>query len=361
MSTFGQMIKISLFGESHGEMIGITIHHLPAGLNLPIKKMANLLKQRRGNSDLSTPRREPDPFEIISGYFKGYTTGAPLTIVIPNKDTRSKDYTPAILRPSHADYTAWEKYQGHQDYRGGGHFSGRLTAMIVILGAISQEILRKKDIHIGSHIASIHTNHDQFFSTNISHDLIKTLNLSDFPLIDKTKEELFKQSILNAKEQRNSVGGIIETAIINIPTGYGEPFFDSMESILSHLIFSVPAVKGIEFGEGFNITTMFGSEANDPLDIKNDKIIMTKNHSGGIQGGITNGMPITFRVAIKPTASIGTPQSTVNIKTMKNTTLELLGRHDPSIVPRVLPVINAIAAYGVLEMICRNEGTKWML
>jgi chorismate synthase len=361
MSTFGEMIKVSLFGESHGKMIGITIHQLPAGLRLPIKKISELLNQRRGSSALSTPRREPDPFEIISGYFKGYTTGAPLTIVIPNRDTRSKDYTPEILRPSHADYSAWEKYHGYQDYRGGGHFSGRLTAMIVILGAISQDILLKKDIHIASHIESIHKNHDQSFPTNISLDLIKKLNSSHFPLIDKANEDLFKQTILDAKEQRDSVGGVIETAIINVPTGYGNPFFDSMESILSHLIFSVPAVKGLEFGEGFNITNMYGSETNDPIKVQNDKIVMTTNHSGGIQGGITNGMPITFKVAIKPTASIGKPQATANIQTMENTTLELKGRHDPSIVPRVLPVINAITAYGVLEMICRNEGTKWMI
>jgi chorismate synthase len=233
--------------------------------------------------------------------------------------------------------------------------------MIVILGAISQEILLKKDIHIASHIESIHKNHDKSFPINISLDLIKALNSSHFPLIDKTNEESFKQTILDAKEQRDSVGGVIETAIINVPTGYGNPFFDSMESILSHLIFSVPAVKGIEFGEGFNITNMYGSEANDPIEVQDDKIVMTANHSGGIQGGITNGMPITFKVAIKPTASIGKPQVTANIQTMENTTLELKGRHDPSIVPRVLPVINAIAAYGVLEMICRNEGTKWMI
>jgi len=360
MSTFGQMIKVSLFGESHGKMIGITIHHLPAGLRLPIKKISDLLTKRRGSTALSTPRREPDPFEIISGYFKGYTTGAPLTIIIPNKDTRSKDYTPEILRPSHADLTSWDKYQGHHDYRGSGHFSGRLTAMIVILGAIAEDLLQKKGIYIGSHLASIHKHDDDLFPTNISFDLIKRLNSSPFPLIDETKEELFKQTILTAKDQKDSVGGQIETAIINIPSGYGEPFFDSMESVISHLIFSVPAVKGIEFGEGFNITRLYGSEANDPIEVKDGKITMTKNNSGGIQGGITNGMPITFKVAIKPTASIGKPQSTVNIKTMENTTLELVGRHDPSIVPRVLPVINAITAYAVLEMICRIEGTTWM-
>lgn len=361
MSMFGQKIQVSLFGESHGKMIGITIHNLPAGLRLPLKKISASLSKRRGNKALSTPRREPDPFEIITGYFKGYTTGAPLTFIIPNSDTRSKDYTPEILRPSHADLTSWEKYQGHQDYRGSGHFSGRLTAMIVILGTIAEDLLTKKGISIGSHIASIHKNKDDLFSTTISKELIQRLNSSSFPLLDTSKEELFKEAILNAKAQKDSVGGTIETAIINVPTGYGEPFFNSIESVISHLIFSVPAVKGIEFGEGFHITELYGSEANDPITIKDDKIIMTKNNSGGIQGGITNGMPITFRVAIKPTASIGKPQSTVNIKTMENTTLELIGRHDPSIVPRVLPVINAITAYGVLEMICRNEGTSWMI
>jgi chorismate synthase len=358
---FGQQIKISLFGESHGKMIGITIHHLPAGLRLPIKRMSDLLTRRRGDESLSTPRREPDPFEIVTGYFKGRTTGAPLTIMIPNKDTRSKDYTPEILRPSHADLTSHEKYSGHQDYRGSGHFSGRLTAMIVILGAIAEDILSKRGILIGSHLASIHQHQDDPFPLNISDDLIQRLNQSRFPLINQANEDVFKETILQAKAQKDSVGGTVETAIINMPRGYGEPFFDSMESILSHLIFSVPAVKGIEFGEGFNITKLYGSEANDPIRIEDGKITMTKNNSGGIQGGITNGMPITFKVAIKPTASIGKPQQTVNLKTQKNTTLELVGRHDPSIVPRVLPVINAITAYAVLEMICRNEGTSWMI
>lgn len=361
MSVFGQAIKISLFGESHGKMIGITIHNLPAGMRIPIKRMSELLTKRRGNKALSTPRREPDPFEIVTGYFKGYTTGAPLTILIPNTDTRSKDYTPEILRPSHADLTAHVKYEGYQDYRGSGHFSGRLTAMIVILGAIAEDALKKKGIQIASHLASIHTNEDVRFPTNISDELIKRLNQSDFPVIDETKEAVFKEAILSAKAQKDSVGGTIETAVVHIPKGYGEPFFDSMESILSHLIFSVPAVKGLSFGEGFHITKLFGSEANDPIRIHDGNITMTKNNSGGIQGGITNGMPITFTVAIKPTASIGKPQQTVNMDTMQETTLELVGRHDPSIVPRVLPVINAITAYAVMEMICRNEGTKWMI
>jgi len=361
MSVFGQAIKVSLFGESHGKMIGITIHNLPAGMRLPMKRMSELLTKRRGNKALSTPRREPDPFEIVTGYFKGYTTGAPLTIVIPNTDTRSRDYTPEILRPSHADLTSHVKYSGHQDYRGSGHFSGRLTAMIVILGAIAEAALKKKGIIIGSHLASIHKNKDELFPTNISDELMKRLNQSDFPVIDEKNETIFKETILSAKEQKDSVGGTIETAILHVPKGYGEPFFDSMESILSHLIFSVPAVKGLSFGEGFNITNLYGSEANDPITIVDGKVTMTKNNSGGIQGGITNGMPITFTVAIKPTASIGKPQKTVNIETMKETTLELVGRHDPSIVPRVLPVINAITAYAVMEMICRNEGTKWMI
>jgi len=361
MSTFGQSIKVSLFGESHGEMMGITMHHLPAGIKLPLKKIETLLTKRRGKKELSTTRREKDPFRMVSGYFNGFTTGSPLTIIIPNSDTRSQDYTPEILRPSHADFTSREKYHGYQDYRGGGHFSGRLTAMIVILGAIAGDLLQKKNILIGSHLASIHELEDDAFPTTISSALLSSLINSDFPVINPAMEEAFQQRILQAKKQKDSIGGTIETAIIHMPTGYGEPFFDSVESMLSHLLFSVPAVKGIEFGKGFDITTLYGSEANDPMTIIDDQVTMTKNNSGGIQGGITNGMPITFKVAIKPTASIGKPQKTVNVKTMQETTLKLQGRHDPSIVPRVLPVINAMTAYGLLEIICRNEGTQWMI
>jgi chorismate synthase len=317
---------------------------------------------RRPKSNLSTPRSEKDPYEIISGYFNNATTGTPLTFIIPNNDTRSKDYNKDILRPSHADYTASIKYNNHQDYRGSGHFSGRITTPLVILGSICMQLLEKRGIYIGSHIASIKDKNDtQFTEIDIDDKLIKNLKNSDFPVINSAIEEVYKDEILNAKKHKDSVGGIVETAILNLPAGYGEPFFHSIESTIAHLIYSVPAVKGISFGKGFDITKLFGSEANDQIGIKDNNVVTLTNNSGGINGGISNGMPITFKTAIKPTSSIGKAQKTVDLSSMKETSLELEGRHDPCIVHRVIHVINAVTAYAITEIISREEGTKWMI
>jgi chorismate synthase len=281
--------------------------------------------------------------------------------MIPNEDTRSRDYTPNILRPSHADFTAHKKYNGNQDYRGGGHFSGRITAPIVILGSICSQILAQKGIKIASHIYSIKDIQDSNFEKfEPTRDILSSLLQSDFPLLEPSIEEAMKEVILNAKEDHDSVGGIVESAIVGLDPGYGNPFFDSIESTLSHLLFSVPAVKGVEFGKGFDITKLFGSEANDSFKVEDKKIKTTSNNSGGIQGGISNGMPITFRVAIKPTASIGKPQQTVDISLMENVTLNLKGRHDPCIVHRVIHVINAVTSYALLEVIARKEGLTWV-
>lgn len=361
MSTFGKAIPINLFGESHGEAIGIVINNLPAGIELDLERISNELLKRRPKSNLSTPRQEQDNYRIVSGFFNGKTTGTPLTVMIPNKDTRSKDYSPNILRPSHADFSAHNKYNGNQDFRGGGHFSGRITAPIVILGAICSQILEQKGITIASHIHSIKDlKGPDFTQVKPTVELLEKLKQSDFPTIDTNYEERFKSIILNAKESKDSVGGIIETAIIGQYPGIGNPFFESIESVLSHLLFSVPAVKGVEFGKGFDITSLFGSEANDPFFIDNKSIKTSTNNSGGIQGGISNGMPITFKVAVKPTASIGKPQKTVDIDKLQNVTLNLQGRHDPCIVHRVIHVINAITAYGMLELIVREEGVSWI-
>ena len=361
MSTFGKAIEVNLFGESHGDSIGIVINNLPAGIKLDLNNIDNELYKRRPKSDLSTPRQEKDEYKIISGYYNGYTTGTPLTIVIPNMDKRSKDYNPEILRPSHADYTSHIKHRGFEDYRGSGHFSGRITAPLVILGAISSQILKQKGIIIGSHIASIKDIKDEEFSNlDDFKSILKTLNSSDFPVINNAIINDYRKLIINAKDSHNSVGGVIETMILGLNAGYGNPFFDSIESILAHLLFSVPSVKGVEFGKGFGITKLFGSEANDSFYLDNQTIKTKTNNSGGIQGGISNGMPITFKTAIKPTASIGLPQDTVNIKTMEETTLSLVGRHDPAIVHRVVHVINAVTAYATLEIICRNEGLSWI-
>lgn len=361
MSTFGKAIEINLFGESHGSAIGIVINNLPAGIKLDLQSINDALYRRRPKSSLSTSRREQDGYEIISGYYNGLTTGTPLTFIIPNKDTKSSDYNPEILRPSHADYTAHIKYAGNQDYRGGGHFSGRLTAPLVILGAISAQLLSLKGIVIGTHISSIKDQKDMNFSDlEVTKDILKKLYYSRFPVLDCTQTEVFESIILKAKQNEDSVGGTLETMVLGLTPGYGSPFFDSIESVLSHLLFSIPSVKGVEFGRGFAITELFGSEANDNFYI-DDKMIKTRtNNSGGIQGGISNGMPITFKVAIKPTASIGKAQDTVNISTMKEIKLSLKGRHDPAIIHRVIHVINAITSYAILELIVREEGYSWI-
>ncbi|AIO18291.1 Chorismate synthase [Candidatus Izimaplasma bacterium HR1] len=361
MSSFGKAFHINLFGESHGKAIGIVINNLPAGITIDMDRINNALYKRRPTSELSTSRQEKDTFDIISGYFNNRTTGTPLTIVIPNSDTRSKDYNQDILRPSHADYTAKMKYNNNNDYRGSGHFSGRITAPIVILGAICEQILEQKEIYVTSHIASIKNKKGtKFDKLLLNEELVQTLNSSDFPTLDDEISNEYKAIILEAKENKDSVGGTIETAIIGVNPGYGDPFFDSIESIISHLVFSIPAVKGLEFGKGFDITSLYGSEANDSFILENGLVKTSTNNSGGIQGGISNGMPITFTTAIKPTSSIGKPQNTINIRTMEETLLELVGRHDPCIVHRVIHVINAITCYSILEIIARSEGLKWI-
>lgn len=361
MSTFGKIIEINLFGESHGEAIGIVINNLPAGIELDLNNINNELYKRRPKSNLSTARQEKDLFKIVSGYFNGYTTGTPLTVIIPNEDIISKDYNHDILRPSHADYTSSIKYGGFADYRGSGHFSGRITAPLAILGAISNQILSKRKIIVSSHIFSIKDIKDnEFNSTTPTEQLLKSLNLSDFPVINESISEDFKTIILKTKDSQDSVGGIVETMIYGLPAGYGDPFFESIESVLSHLLFSIPAVKGVEFGKGFDITKLYGSQSNDSFYMDNGLIKTKTNNSGGIQGGISNGMPIIFKTAIKPTASIGIKQDTVNIKTLEETEITLIGRHDPAIIHRAIHVINAIASYGVLEIICRKEGTSWI-
>ena len=361
MSTFGKAIEINLFGESHGSAIGIVINNLPAGIKLDLEAINAALYKRRPKSNLSTSRQEQDEYEIVSGYFNSLTTGSPLTFIIMNTDTRSADYTPNILRPSHADYTSHIKYDGNQDYRGGGHFSGRITAPLVILGAISSQLLKQKGIIIGSHIASIKDQKDKVFSDfEPSVELLETLNSSQFPVLDSIQTKVFESIILDAKENKDSVGGTIETMILGLDPGFGDPFFESIESVISHLVFSIPAVKGIEFGAGFQITEMNGSEANDAFYLDKDKIKTKTNNSGGIQGGISNGMPITFKVAIKPTPSIGKVQDTVDIEKMEEVKLSLIGRHDPAIVHRVIHVVNAVTAYAILELIIRKEGYSWI-
>lgn len=351
---WGSKIKLSIFGESHGNAIGITIDGLPAGFSIDMDKiMMEMARRAPGKSSLSTPRKESDIPEILSGYFEGKTTGTPLCAIIRNSNTKSKDYSKLkdVMRPGHADYTGAVRYKGFNDYRGGGHFSGRITAPLVFAGAICKQILEVKGIIVSAHINSIGKIKDcSFLESDISDELLNSFKENELPLINTKLEDEMRQEILSARSSGDSIGGTIECAILGVSPGIGDPFFDSVESTLAHLMFSVPAVKGIEFGKGFDISKMRGLEANDEYYLENGNIKTKTNNNGGILGGITNGMPIIFNVAIKPTASIFKEQNTVNIVTMEETTLCIEGRHDPCIVQRALPVIEAVAAIGITEL-----------
>ncbi|HEY5561004.1 MAG TPA: chorismate synthase [Clostridiaceae bacterium] len=353
--TWGKKITYSIFGESHGPAIGITIDGLTSGLEIDIEKVKTEMKRRApGQSELTTSRVEGDEFEILSGFFNRRTTGTPLTCIIRNTSQHSKDYDQLkdVLRPGHADYSGRVRYSNFNDYRGSGHFSGRITAPLVFAGAIAKQILLKKGILVGSHILTIGNNKDTCFDPlSISEDLIKQLAAKAFPVIDEEISSTMKASILKAKGEGDSLGGIIEAVIINIPPGIGDPFFDSLESTIAHLMFSVPAVKGLEFGRGFEITKLKGSEANDSIYIDKGTIKTRTNNNGGIIGGITNGMPVVFKVALKPAASIEKEQNTINYTTMEDTKLIVKGRHDACILQRAVPVVESVAAIAVLELI----------
>lgn len=357
--TWGNNLSLSIFGESHGDGIGIHIDGLPPGKLLDMDQIAfEMARRAPGKSELTTKRREADEVEILSGIFNGYTTGAPLCGIIRNSNTKSEDYTRTkdLLRPSHADFTGHVKYKGFNDYRGGGHFSGRITAPLVFAGAIAKQYLDDKGIAIGSHIKKIYNIEDMDFDRlEISKEMLLEMKNNSFPVLDSEISEKMKECIVRASKEQDSVGGIVETAVINLMPGLGEPFFDSVESTLAHLIFSIPAVKGLDFGAGVSICEKKGSEVNDQFYTTDGKIKTYSNNNGGILGGITNGMPMLFRTYIKPTASIGKQQNTVNIATMENKMLEIVGRHDPCIVPRAIPVIEAAAALAILDLIMTGK------
>ena len=352
---WGNSIKISIFGESHGKAVGINIGGLPPGIQINMEQVLFEMNRRAPKSSLSTSRKEEDTPDILSGLYNNKTTGMPICAIIQNNNVYSKDYNnlKSLMRPSHSDYPAHIRYKGFNDYRGGGHFSGRLTAPLVFAGAICKQILGTQNIHIGSHISSIKNINDNSFDyTNIPKELLKQLSYDEIPLINKLKENEIKDCIKNAKNDGDSVGGVIECAIIGVCAGIGEPFFASVESTLAQLLFSVPAVKGVEFGLGFDITKENASDINDELYYDNNKIVKTKtNNSGGIQGGITNGMPIVFKCAIKPTSSISKKQDTINLQTQQNDTIEIIGRHDPCIVHRAVPVVESVSAIGILDLV----------
>lgn len=363
-ATWGNYLKLTIFGESHGKAIGIVLEGVPPGITLDKDFIHRQLQRRApGQNKLSTQRQEKDQFEILSGYFKDKTTGTPMTFVIANQDQYSRDYTKQknVPRPGHGDYPGYVKYHGFNDYRGGGHFSGRLTAPLVLAGAIAQQLLKIRDIHIGSHIKSIYNIQDeQFNKIHIQSEQLESLKDKDFPVLKNAQGQKMKEAILEAKNDLDSLGGVIETAMINIPAGLGSPFFDSVESRLAHMLFSIPAVKGVEFGSGFDLSTMKGSQGKDEYRVEEGQIKTLTNHNGGILGGITTGMPIIFNTAFKPTPSIGQRQRTIDIEKMENIDLEITGRHDPCILPRAVPVVEAVGALGLLDLIIEREGRSWM-
>lgn len=360
-NTFGNSLTVTLFGESHGVGIGAVIDGIAPGIPVDEEYIKLRLSQRRPSGNISTSRREPDEFVIESGVFGGYTTGTPICILIPNVSQHSGDYSDirAKARPGHADYTAYCKYHGFEDYRGGGHFSGRITAALVAAGAIAELALKAKGIEIGCHIKNCAGVEDRDFE-NLQED-INTLSNRDFGVLDIERAAEMQEKIEKAKQNLDSVGGILEAAVVGMPAGVGEPWFDTVEGMLSHALFSIPAIKGVEFGDGFCFASQFGSEANDPFRVdENGNITTTKNSNGGINGGITNGMPIIFRCAVKPTPSISMPQKTVNFIDKENVELEIKGRHDPSIVHRARIVVEAVTALTLCDLLTTRYGTDYL-
>ncbi|MBQ4339668.1 MAG: chorismate synthase [Firmicutes bacterium] len=361
-SCYGRNIKISIFGQSHSPAIGVVADGLPFGFKLDTEELAAFMARRApGSSDLSTKRKEPDSFKILSGLKNGILCGAPFAAEIENSDTRSKDYSQFkdTPRPGHADYTAQVKYDGFQDEAGGGHFSGRLTAPLCLIGGICMQILKNEGIHIGAHVERIAGIKDERFDpVNISPADFSDLSQMALPVLDSDAGAKMKEAILDAKELGDSVGGIIECAVTGLPAGVGDPMFDGMENLISSIVFAIPAVKAIEFGAGFDACDMLGSENNDSYIVKDGQVVTETNNHGGILGGITSGMPLIFRAGIKPTPSIFKAQKSVSLSEMKEKTLEIKGRHDPCIVPRAVPRIEAAAAIAVCDALLEYKKYK---
>lgn len=359
-NTLGTQVCVTIFGESHGAAIGVVIDGISAGIKVDEDFIRSQLSLRRPMNALSTPRRETDPFVIESGVYNGYTTGTPICILIPNGDTKSSDYDKFTVtpRPGHADYTALCRYNGFSDPRGGGHFSGRITAAIVAAGATAISALKRKGITVATHISRIACISDRNFE-DINTDA-EYLNSAEFAVLDDLAAKKMQEAILAAASEGDSVGGVLETAVIGIPAGVGEPWFDTIEGQLSKALFSVPAVKGVEFGAGFAISDMRGSEANDAFCMNNGKVETVTNNAGGINGGISNGMPIIFRCAVKPTPTIKKEQQTVDLKARENSTLAAKGRHDPCIVHRARVVVDSITALTLCDMLAVKFGSDWL-
>jgi len=352
-NTFGKNIKVSIFGQSHSPAIGVTVDGLPAGFSIDLDELNTfLLRRRPGQGVYATARKEPDIPEFISGLVDGVTCGSPLTVIIRNKDTRSSDYDNIkdIPRPSHADYTAYTKYGENHDIRGGGAFSGRLTAPLCIAGGICLQILKRENILIAAHIAQIGSVHDRGFDpVNVCKKDFDTLKSAEFPVLDKEAGIRMLTAVSEAKNAGDSLGGVIECAVLGISAGVGNPMFGGIENRLAGILFGIPAVKGVEFGNGFSSAGLKGSENNDAFIIVGNEIKTRTNNHGGILGGLTSGMPVIFRAAFKPTPSIALEQDSVSLSKRENIKLVISGRHDPCIVPRAVPCVEAAAAIAIYD------------
>lgn len=361
--SFGQHFRLTIFGESHGGAIGMVIDGIPAGTVLSEAEIARHMARRApGGDPTSTARREPDSVRIVSGLFEGRATGAPLCGLIENTNTRSGDYAQlrAKMRPGHADYAGRVKYEGYNDPRGGGHFSGRLTAPLVFAGSIARGLLAQRGIEIGAHIAAIGDVQDApLDAISVDRAALLRMQESRFPLLDPGREAAMRACVAQARAEDDSVGGVIECAAVGVPAGIGSPFFGSVESVVSQLLFSIPAVKSVEFGDAARMARMRGSQANDAMTFGEDgRVACLTNHNGGVTGGITNGMPVVFRVCVKPTPSIGRAQQTVDLAAGENTTLAVTGRHDPCIVPRAVVVVESALAIALCELMMDDASTK---
>ena len=354
MSFFGEKIKLTVFGESHGEAIGAVLYGVPAGFEIDNDEiLLQMARRAPGKDKTATPRLEKDFPVIKSGVLNGVTTGAPIAVVIENTNTRSGDYSNLLTtpRPAHSDYTAYVKYGGHNDVRGGGHFSGRLTAPIVFAGALLRQILAKRGIKIAAHIASIGGVSDESFDpVSIDDALLDRLSGESFALIDREREEPMRAAVEAARLDGDSVGGIVECAVTGMPVGVGGPLFDGIEGRIAQAVFGIPAVKGVEFGLGFRCADVRGSENNDAFEYVGGKVVTKTNNAGGVLGGISDGMPIIFRAAFKPTPSIAKEQDTVDLSDGSNSKLTVKGRHDPCVVPRAVSVVEAAAAIAVFDL-----------
>ena len=358
-STFDGNLRISVFGQSHSGGIGCVIDGLPAGEKLDLDALQAFLSRRApGKNAWSTPRKEADLPEILSGLADGMTCGAPLSAVIRNTNTRSQDYSELrdIPRPGHADYTAHIRYNGHQDVAGGGHFSGRLTAPLCIAGGICKQILERRGITIGAHVLRIRNETDiPFHLVNLTAEDLLAPGKKDFPVIDDSAAQRMQSAVQAARENCDSVGGIIECAAVGVPAGIGDPMFDGMENRIARIVFAIPAMKGIEFGAGFDVARMTGSENNDPYFIDGKTVRTRTNNAGGILGGITSGMPVIFRAAVKPTPSIARQQDSISLSRKENAVLAVRGRHDPCIVPRAVPVMEAAMAIAIMDALLERN------